>query len=136
MPNAARAWQVLDHIHGHLDHHDQGQFMDVADNELPDYNGEGIPLFAGDLYFNAGQVVNSCGTTACFAGWTALLTGHALNAYGIAENGRHAQSIASKELDIDDEQAELLFFDAQDIQALDEAVIQVFGPRPAAADAV
>ncbi len=128
MPNAARAYKVLDHIHAHPGSHDQGQFLEIA--------GLSIRYDEDAPYLDAGEVATSCGTTACFAGWSALLAGHRLNRYATAENGRHAQAIAMRWLEIDDEQAELLFFEAQDMETLVATIHDVFGPRPAAADAV
>lgn len=127
MPDATRAWAVLDYIRTHPEHHDQADFFALS---LYDPRRE-LSDRMQDVFTDAAGTLNSCGTTACFAGWVALLGGHRLNMYGFNEHRRHAQSIATELLGIDDEQADLLFFQAQSLDALETAIAEVFGPRPA-----
>jgi hypothetical protein len=126
-PNAELAYKVLDLAHRHEAHFNMGDWAsgveltieDLVSDEEPRYRrSDGEPM---------------CGTTACFAGWTAAQAGYTLvgSSSEVFKGNRlagRAGDIAAGLLGITDEQADDLFFcDNEDI---DEVVAEIFGPRP------
>lgn len=115
VPNAALAYAVLDHIDAHPEEWNQA------------------------VWFRRPQV--GCGTTACFAGWTSLLSGdepdwaHAYQRQtdGVISDGRSLYIVgrAMGLLGIDDHQADALFYGANTREDLGRLVAQIFGHRPA-----
>jgi hypothetical protein len=124
-PNAELAYRVLDHIDAHPEQHDQSDFV-----RRP----------AGTSSLTAESM--PCGTTACFAGWTVLLSGYTLD-FGyqhwptVEDDGRR--------VDVDDLAAELLgigtrgviddaphalFYEARNRDELADQIEEIFGPRP------
>lgn len=113
-PNAALAWAVLDHIDAHPEQWEQGRWIGKAE----------------------------CGTVACFAGWTVLLSGgeidittESVKVDGRPElEGMHIERAAIRLLGIEGESV-LLYGDPFDglltRAELGERVEDFFGPRPA-----
>lgn len=127
-PNAALAYRVLDHIDAHPEQWDQ------------------------DTYY----APSSCGTTACFAGWSVLLSEIPIDRNGdvlladlepeVAEavgalshrdymgpEYRHlaeVPEVAQVLLGINRGQKICLFYADQDRSSFGEAVEDIFGPRP------
>lgn len=107
--NTALGYRVLDHILTHPQQHSQ------------------------DVYYAEGE----CGTVACFAGWTVLLSGYTLDD---GYDGYDPTGKPVEDLDIHDTAAELLgltkdeaihlFLETGDTQ-VSAAVAVTFGPRPA-----
>ena len=128
MPNAKLAYQVLDHIDAHPEQWDQETYYEV----------------------------NECGTTACFAGWTVILSKVELNAHGdvllsslpheVADLVGQIRStepspledpqlaeiadVARVLLGIDRDQRGSLFYADNDREDLGTLVGELFGPRP------
>lgn len=110
-PNAVLAYRVLDHIDAHPEEHRQTAWVDQ----------------------------DSCGTTACFAGWACLLAGDQApppadcpSAMVFSPDG-HLHGVfdrAQEHLGIDEETAEDLFSGDHLAEDLAELVPQIFGPRP------
>jgi hypothetical protein len=117
-PNAALAYQVLDHIDAHPEQWNQGIYIGEA----------------------------SCGSVGCFAGWTVLLSG-AVPVYDEFSGGltdvvmvdgepRIVSSYAQELLGIDryvdeDTEGERDLFDgSHSREDLGEMVVEIFGPRP------
>lgn len=130
-PNAELAYKVLDYIKAHPDLHDQGEFLHPS-RELDQLfdRCEFVPV-------TTDVVIQHCGTTACFAGWTALLSGKTLHASGnVREEGGRTIDIeraAAGLLRINEYAASDLFYGAKDLDEVDAAVAEIFGPRPDAA---
>ena len=112
--NAKLAYEVLDYIEAHPEKHDQATYF------------------------------NSCGTTACFAGWASLLSGdehtfdatHSMvTAYVRTPDGRicHIESRAMELLGLEyDDLTTGLFYAARNLDEVRIAVERIFGPRPVA----
>jgi hypothetical protein len=113
-PNAELAWRVLDHIDAHPEQWDQGKWIGRAE----------------------------CGTVACFAGWTVMLSGGAV--YTSSESvtilgrpeleGLHIEQAAQRLLGVRGDVMVLHGdpFDGLLTRAeLGERVEAIFGPRPA-----
>jgi hypothetical protein len=116
-PNAELAYKVLDYIEAHPERHDQNAWV-----------GEGGPVDA------TAESVESCGTTACFGGWTVLLSGLAIDiAAGVVLDGERldVSTAAGKLLGLSEGQKENLFFGADDLDDVRFEVAEIFGPRPA-----
>lgn len=130
-PNAELAYKVLDYIEAHPEQHDQDEFLH-ASRELDELfdRREFVPV-------TTDVVIQHCGTTACFAGWTALLSGKTLHASGNVrdDDGRtiDIERAAADLLGIDQEAACDLFYGADDLGEVRDAVAEIFGPRPDAA---
>jgi hypothetical protein len=117
-PNAELAWRVIDHIDAHPDQHDQGHWVRQTD----------------------------CGTTACFAGWTTILSGDRpvtelpgyvdgfTDVVTVDPEGRSydltVQARARELLGITHQAAHDLFYNAMSLDDLRDAVAEIFGPRP------
>lgn len=120
-PNAELAYKVLDLTKAHPTHFDMGEWS------------------SGLVDLAALTAEPSCGTTACFAGWTVAQAGYRVHISGHIYRAEDAVYIVTSEIDrfaadllgITEEQAEELFFVADD--RIDEAVAEIFGPRPDAA---
>jgi hypothetical protein len=110
--NAELAYRVLDHIDAHPRQWDQTTW--IRDGE--------------------------CGTTACFAGWTVLLSGHRVEychnyvSYCGTIDGDHVsvRAVAARDLGIPLEVAwwSELFAGGVTRDQLGRLVEQIFGPRP------
>jgi len=113
-PNAELAYRVLDHIDAHPEQWRQSQWVGVAD----------------------------CGTIACFAGWTVLLSGATVHPAGevVADGpeeliGMDVPDAADKLLGISPKTLPLIVADPYDglltREELGKAIAEIFGPRPA-----
>lgn len=111
-----RAYRVLDHIERNPHKHDQASWVNSTRRET------------------AETMMNECGTTACFAGWTGLLAGAEYNGVGswMMTNGQtyRAAALGSALLGLTEAEEDALFYDAQDIADVRKAVFEIFGPRP------
>lgn len=121
-PNARLAYLVLDHIDAHPEQHHQRDFVCRSGPERS--------VAADDM---------PCGTTACFAGWTVLLSGHTIH-LGVMPKVK----VVDRMVDVDDLAAQLLgiaergmddvpyqlFYDARNRESLGRLVAEIFGPRP------
>jgi hypothetical protein len=124
-PNAELAYRVLDLTRQHAEHLNMGEWAEgvmkpdgIAKVTLTDLTGP------------------ACCTTACFAGWTVALAGHAVSEGGGAwtESGEYlglAECVAREMLGLTHERAALLFM-ATDDEYLATRVAEIFGPRPEA----
>jgi hypothetical protein len=113
-PNAELAWRVLDHIDANPEQWDQGKWIGEAE----------------------------CGTVACFAGWTVLLSGGEINtsSESVTIPGRpdlkdlHIEQAAQRLLGVRGD-VMVLYGDPFDglltRDELGERVTAIFGPRPA-----
>ncbi|MDQ1625761.1 MAG: hypothetical protein QOJ49_1259 [Actinomycetota bacterium] len=128
-PNAELAYAVLDHIEAHPERHDQGSFLRPSLDLRLMYDR------VGRLDVTAEIAVEHCGTTACFAGWTALLSGKTLNHEGdVRTDGDRSADIAytaQSLLGIGAADSWHLFFEAQSLDQVRCFVSEIFGPRPA-----
>lgn len=119
-PNAELAYAVLDHIDAHPEQWNQGVWVRIR--------------------------VRGCGTAACFAGWASLLSGDEPYEHWSSDNGasseirsaetgriRQVRNRARDLLRITDWQADDLFDAGRIRSELDDAVAEIFGPRPDAA---
>lgn len=118
-PNAALAYQALDAARTHR-RLDMGTWAD----------GDVSAVGLAEL-----TATESCGTTACLAGWIAVLAGYKVTFGGsvydaAGEPVGHIQKVAAGLLGITLEQSEDLFFVHDGV--VDEKVAEIFGPRPAA----
>lgn len=115
-PNATLAYRVLDHIDAHPESWNQLDWITRPDGA-------------------------DCGTAACFAGWTALLSGDqprwardwsVRTDYVLDPDGerRDISVRASELLGINDEQADDLFCAVNTRPRLGTLVAEIFGPRP------
>jgi hypothetical protein len=119
-PNADLAWRVLDHIDAHPEQHNQKSWVSRPDGA-------------------------DCGTAACFAGWTCLLSGDKPawefqadeETDRVTVDGRYDDHVAYRAaglLGIYYHGAELnrghLFDPENDRLRLGELVADIFGPRP------
>jgi len=118
-PNAALAYKVLDLATANPDRLDMEQWS------------SGLV----DLTDLTSEVDQGCGTTACYAGWTAAHAGYKVHERGEvyrADGGIVSEDIeqfAARLLGITGQQADYLFYVADD--DLSGAVAEIFGPRPA-----
>lgn len=112
--NAALAYQVLDHIDAHPEQWEQGKWIGTVE----------------------------CGTVACFAGWTVLLSDGVIDTLSESVTvptrpdieGLHIESAAFRLLDINSDDVVLhgdLFDGLLTRPELGERVTSIFGPRPA-----
>lgn len=119
--NAVLAYTALDSILANPKHHDQGSWVAGTQSSMS---------------YTLDRLLNTCGTTACFAGWTVLTAGDTLleeRAIRDAEGtplGRFIPARALELLRIDWDDAGRLFYDAENVDELVEAVQDVFGPDP------
>jgi hypothetical protein len=124
-PNAELAYRVLDHIDAHPEQHDQGDFVRK--------HGDALTISADAM---------PCGTTACFAGWTALLCGQVVELTHIVPKVKvgnrlvdvddfAAQQLGIGQSGMHDDAPHALFYEACTRTQLGEYVEEIFGPRPA-----
>lgn len=121
--NAELAYRVLDHIDAHPERHDQSDFVRSAVN-TPSITADRMP----------------CGTTACFAGWTVLLSGHEIDLRrfmpraDVGDGLIEVDDVAARLLGIGesglDGHAHRLFYEANSRKDLGRMVAEIFGPRP------
>jgi hypothetical protein len=113
-PNTELAWRVMDHIDAHPGQWDQG-------------------LWIGE---------SGCGTVACFAGWTVMLSGFEVDSdsEGVIApqhpewRGLHVSTVAEELLGLDDEVLAAkgdVFCGLLTRAELGDRVAEIFGPRPA-----
>lgn len=138
MPDAARAYRVLDLIQKYPDQHSQATWFKPPPAPLTIDGLISIDLEAAmerrRQLFSLDEFTGRCGTAACLAGWTVLEAGYQLNASGTVVGQdlvgyTSAASMAGYLLGIDGAQATLLFYGINDDQ-LPEAIAQVFGSDP------
>lgn len=114
-----RAHEMLEHIERYPDSHDQNWWF------YPDEHSGS---------FNLARVLNTCGTTACAAGWTVLLAGGVFDGQGwvtMSDGSRGLlQNVACNLLGLIDDEFQELFIAAGDRADVRKAVFDIFGPRP------
>lgn len=113
-----RAHEMLDHIERYPESHDQNWWI------------MGPAARPG---LDAAQVLNTCCTTACAAGWTVLLAGGVLRGTQATMPDGRRVSIPGKAaslLGLDGVEADRLFWGADDLAEVRKAVFDIFGPRP------
>lgn len=121
--NPELAWRVRDVIVQHPEHHDQGAWIDP---------GRGWPF---DARLTADDVLASCGTTACAAGWTVLLAGYRVddNAYIYDANGvrieRLISHLAQELLGLTRDERTRLFHAVSE-DSVPGLIEDIFGPDP------
>ena len=114
-PNADLAYQVLDHIDAHPNSWNQNTWLLTHEPE---------------------QLVTaaSCGTVACFAGWTVLLAGNTATFDCVIEdyvvNDVAIPVQAQRLLGLNSSEAESLFHPDNSRAELGDIVAEAFGPRP------
>jgi hypothetical protein len=110
MADLTELGRVLDWLEDHPDHHYQGHWVydDGVQREVPTgLDGTPLPPW-------------SCHTTACLAGWTAILHGWTpRSAAGwVVDRGRESSNVAwvaTVALGLDPEEATILFYECEDI---------------------
>lgn len=112
-----RAYRVLDFIEAHPEKHDQSMWISNADD----------PSMAG---YDLRRTLNECGTTACFAGWDALLAGETFTSYGLLTQDRRVDVYSAAALGLTVHEAYRLFHGAQDMADVRKEFADIFGPRP------
>lgn len=127
MANAEMAWKAYDLATKHHDHFNMDIWLDSDGRD-------------DDLIEGVGGLLETCGTTACLAGWVAALAGDTLStSMGMAlPYGYDASKSQSAWLSIGDRAKRLLDIDGAQTYAvflcpegdLLENMIRVFGPRP------
>lgn len=125
-----QAYAVLDFIEAHPDKHDQSRWIySPTAEEIPPGVIGPDEVYAG---YDRDRVLNECGTTACYAGWYALLAGRVFSGYGhLLSGGRQdVPRFAAKGLGLTPDEAYALFYDADDLADVRKAVFEIFGPRP------
>jgi hypothetical protein len=125
-PNAELAYRVLDHIDAHPEQHNQAVFL-----RTPGGMADEVEAITPEV------VAQHCGTTACFAGWAALLSGLELDRFSgdaILPDGltRDIELTARDLLNLTPPQSDELFYAAQHIDEVRATVAEIFGPRPEA----
>ncbi len=122
-----RAYELLDFLHEHPEHHDQDFWIDRGPNRLAFPAG-------------AARVLNTCGTTACAAGWTALLNGYEFVSFDYVSlpdlpdaDVEPAPEVAADLLGLTGAEAIQLFHESADLAEVTDAIHEIFGPRPVAA---
>lgn len=119
-PNATLAYEILDLIKANPGHLDMNDWVKSRRREV-------ITL----------ATVTECGTTACFAGWTVLAAGDALDVYwsrafsrsGLRPGHRMISDRAQELLGLTDEDARDLFLETDDAD-LELRICEIFGPDP------
>ncbi len=121
-PNAELAYKVLDLTAAHPDR------LNMS-NWATDPTGRNSPVVLATL-----TAANTCGTTACFAGWAVAVSGYGASTAGDVYRDGHIvsediQAFAAGLLRISEWDAEnnLFFADEDD---LPDRVFELFGPRP------
>jgi hypothetical protein len=119
-PNAELAYRVLDYVKTHPEQHDQGTYVSSLDT--------------------GNQPGPHCGTVACFAGWTCILSGDVLEfdeAEGLVVRGFagdvHERAEELLGLPADGRESFELFIETQDPDDLPVRIAEIFGPRPGGA---
>lgn len=142
VPDAARAWAVMDFIETNPEKHDQGNWFFTEWMETR----EEIEKAHADAREN-----NWCGTTACFAGWTSLLAGDRMLSWEERRNAtdrffsteirsadtgrvRSVRERARDLLGLTESQADLLFDGGNSRNELKRLITNIFGPRPTPKD--
>lgn len=117
----SRAYEMLDFIEAHPDAHDQNWWI----------NHDKRITRAG---LDAARALNTCGTTACAAGWTVLLAGGRFVStwrVQLPDGGSwRVEDAAAFLLGMGDSEAAALFRRARDLAEVRKAVFDIFGPRP------
>lgn len=138
MPNVALAYQVLDFIEAHPKLWDQNHW--VTTPEMVKWRDSGRPYAAAPEVSLRFETPDSwdCGTAACFAGWTVLLSGEAVT---VAEDGSvfappfYLPSYAKRLLAVGEIDGLSLFDPSNDtFEKLAAMVEAIFGPRPTGAE--
>jgi hypothetical protein len=118
----ARAYELLDFLKEHPDEHDQASWIG--------YWGD---AFALKTPVNAARALNERGTTACVAGWTCLLAGDEfVDIERVAFPGGTAlvPARACSLLGLDADEAQALFYVADDLSDVADLIAEFFGPHP------
>lgn len=119
-----RAWLVMDWITEHPGNHDQdgwiGFYRGTERVDLPEL------VTADDVL--------SCDTTACFAGWTVLLSGRKIRIqyefFTSVEGAGKVSACAAELLGLDETEARRLFYGSNDLGVIRDLLIKFYGPRP------
>lgn len=117
-----RAFELLDFLKNHPDSHDQNFFASPA-------FGKRMSSFEP---LTAARALNECGTVACAAGWAVLLAGGRIARPSLAVIPRigltgEVPVLAAELLGLDDDEAYRLFFDAQDLDDVADAIWDIYG---------
>lgn len=130
MPNSLLGWAAYDAATAHPESFKMSNWV-TSQVWIDDYHSDTVITLA-DLE------ENSCGTTACYAGWTAVLCGDKLGrgsfAFPLTGEARSIEGRAADLLGIDEAQANVLFGCTEEV--LRRHVEDIFGPRPAELDFV
>jgi hypothetical protein len=125
MPNAALAYEAYD--------------LGIKTGRLDMYGWTHNPTdryAVIDLYGLTSD--NTCGTTACLAGWIVTLSGYAVNRDGVvyavgdgtrARMADHVDVVATDLLGIEYDEAHRLFMETP-LEDLPAVMAEIFGPRP------
>lgn len=130
----ALAYEVLDFCLANPDKHDQSYWL------LPGPI-DARPASAERCAVDAAQASNWCGTTACYAGWTVLLSGKriAWSMWGIREEGSSpwvtetvssVAGVAMRMLGLTYMEAHEVFQVAQTPDDVADEIERIYGPRP------
>lgn len=120
-PNAALAYEILDLIKANPEH------LNMSNWAISSRRGV-ITL----------ATVTECGTTACFAGWTVLVAGEAIDmdwlrlvdwSGALSQRGGSISDRARDLLGLSDEDAHDLFLGTDDAD-LEPRIREIFGPDP------
>lgn len=122
-----RAYELLDFLKNHPEHHDQNHWV------LPAPGERVTPMQP----MTASRALARCGTTACAAGWTVLLAGGqmveqqpgATFVEGLdGMDGFMVPGAASVLLGLSGEEAEVLFYWAESLEDVAAGIERIFGP--------
>jgi hypothetical protein len=117
---ARRAYATLDFIEDHPDKHNQHTWVNRGI--------EANPIGSIDLH----GVMESCGTTACYAGWTVLLNGESISGSNTVNGTVYLRALDL--LGLTPFEGHILFYASRDLAEVRKAVFEIFGPRPEPAD--
>jgi hypothetical protein len=114
------AWQCYAWLEAHPKHHNQAYWAYAA---------------SGGNALTLARLESECGTTACFAGAFQLLQGHRVQNWTgrVLDRGRRigAAGWTQQDLGLTDEEAEWLFLGTADLEDVQKALTEIFGPREA-----
>jgi hypothetical protein len=126
-----RAYEVINYLTDHPERHDQETWLNW-------------PQMFREAGVDRATAERTCGTTACFAGWTVLLNGHTITngAYVDLEGTPPVDRVAARHVGVDNVAAQLLgldndemgrlFYETHTLWDVIRAVEDIFGPQPTA----
>lgn len=115
-----RAYELLDFLEKNPDSHDQNFWVSPG----PDV------AFSEDWPITAARALNECGTTACAAGWTVLLAGGQMvpSFAKLGYDTGHVPRVAGDLLGLDNGERNMLFYEAEDLADVRDAIEAIYGP--------